>query len=91
MLNKLWFALCVLLLSVSISADVPVEVHVKNLSSGSDSDRISACYFLGKEKKESKYLSEIQEVLKTTDNSRVAVACANALGYIQELNFLFTI
>ena len=84
MLNKLWFALCVLLLSVSISADVPVEVHVKNLSSGSDSDRISACYFLGKEKKESKYLSEIQEVLKTTDNSRVAVACANALGYIQE-------
>ena len=84
MLNKIWFALCVFILSVSISAEVPVEVHVKNLSSGSDSDKISACHFLGKEKQESKYLSEIQEVLKTTDNSRVAVACANALGYIQE-------
>ena len=63
---------------------MPIEVHVKNLSTGTNSDKIAACNFLGKEKSEKKYLSEIQETLKATDNSRVAVACANALGYIQE-------
>ena len=83
---KVQFQLFILifLFSISIMADVPIEVHVKNLSSGTDLDKISACNYLGKENKEKKYISEIQETLKAADNSRVAVACANALGYIQE-------
>ncbi len=84
MFNKFFFHICFFLTSVSIMADVPIEVHVKNLSAGTDSDKIAACNFLGKEKQEKKYVSEIQEALKSADNSRVAVACANALGYIQE-------
>ena len=50
---------------------MPIEVHVKNLSSGTDLDKISACNYLGKENKEKKYIVEIQETLKTADNSRV--------------------
>lgn len=81
---KFKLSIFIFLFCISIFADVPIEVHVKNLSSGTDLDKISACNYLGKENKEKKYIAEIQETLKTADNSRVAVACANALGYIQE-------
>ncbi|HMV43432.1 MAG TPA: HEAT repeat domain-containing protein [Leptospiraceae bacterium] len=68
---------------ISISAEVPIDIHIKNLSSGTESDKIAACNYLGKEK-ETKYISEVQEALKTTDSPKVAVSCANALGYFQE-------
>lgn len=67
----------------SLGAEVPLEVHVKNLSSGTDLDKINACNYLGKEK-EKKYLTEIQETLKSSDNPKVAASCATALGYFQE-------
>ena len=84
MFNKYTFLFLLLFSSVSIFGGVPIEIHVKNLSAGTDLDKISACNYLGKENKEKKYISDIQEALKNADNARVAVACANALGYIQE-------
>lgn len=84
MFNKNFFYLCIFFFSFSLLAEVPVEVHVKNLSKGTESEKIAACNYLGKDKAEKKYISEIQDALKVADNSKVAVACANALGYIQE-------
>mgnify|MGYP006351149557 CR=1 FL=1 len=85
MFNKNFFYISIIFFSFSfLRAEVSVDVHVKNLSKGTESEKMAACNFLGKEKSEKKYISEIQETLKLSDNSKVAIACANALGYIQE-------
>jgi hypothetical protein len=84
MVIKIFLYLSLFFMSASIFAEVALEVHVKNLSKGTESEKIAACNHLGKEKSEKKYISEIQETLKNTDNPKVAIACANALGYMQE-------
>jgi len=84
MLKHNFFFFCIFLVNVSIFAEVGIDQHVKNLSSGTNSEKIAACNFLGKEKSEKKYLTELQGTLGNTNNAKVAVACANALGYIQD-------
>lgn len=58
------------------------EEHIKALSAGTDNDKIQACKFLGKEKKDKTAISEIINTLNNTDSSKVKIACSTALGYI---------
>lgn len=83
MFKQSFFLICILGTFVSLAAEVELDIHVKNLSSGTEAEKIAACDIIGREKK---YISEIQDLLKRTSSPRVAVACANSLGYIQEKN-----
>ncbi|MBK8394563.1 MAG: HEAT repeat domain-containing protein [Leptospiraceae bacterium] len=83
MLKEIVFIYCIFIFVFSIFAD-DIEVHGKNLSSGTDAEKTLACTVLGKEKAEKKYITDIQNTLKNTNNTKVAIACANALGYLQE-------
>lgn len=73
------------LLFFSLSAEeLNTDQHIKNLTSGTDNDKIVACNHLGKEKAEKKAIPEIISLLKTTENPKVASAAAIALGYLKE-------
>ncbi|MBE7413531.1 MAG: HEAT repeat domain-containing protein [Leptospiraceae bacterium] len=68
-----------------IAAEKSADEHLKALSSGTDEEKIAACVYFGKEVKKGKdALPQIIALLKATDNSKVAVSAAVALGYIKE-------
>lgn len=68
----------------SLFAEKSADEHLKALSSGTDEEKISACKFLGNEKKDKTSIKQIIALLKATDNPKVAAAAAIALGYIKE-------
>jgi len=71
--------------SVSVwSADKSADEHLKALSSGTDEEKIAACRFLGNDKKDESAIPELINLLKATDNPKVAAATAVALGYIKK-------
>lgn len=62
-----------------------VDSYLSSLKSGSDSEKEQACTYLGEKGSNmaKTVVSEVIIALKTTTNSDVALACANALGYFK--------
>ncbi len=73
-----------LFITAGLFAEKTADEHIKALSSGTDQEKISACKFLGNEKKDKTAIKPIIALLKATDNPKVAAAAAVALGYIKE-------
>lgn len=81
---RLTAAITAVMLSTSVYAEKTKEEHLNALGAGTDADKILACKFLGNAKKDKTAVGEIINTLNATDNNRVAIACAVALGYIGE-------
>ncbi|MCE9499703.1 MAG: HEAT repeat domain-containing protein [Leptospira sp.] len=66
------------------SAEKTADEQLKALSSGTDEEKIAACRYLGNDKKDETAINELINLLKATDNPKVAAAAAVALGYIKK-------
>lgn len=67
----------------SLFAEKSTEEHIKALSSGSDQEKIESALYLGS-KKEKTAIPELINLLNRTNDAKVAVPAAIALGEIAE-------
>jgi hypothetical protein len=82
-MKKFYFFILLLVL-LNCSSSENRNSNLIKLNSGTESEKISACTYFGKESKDKSVLKDIFEIIKKSESKSVQISCINALGYIAE-------
>lgn len=83
MMKLIFYGYIILLLMDCSSEEIRMS-ELKKLNSGTDSERIESCIYFGKEKSDKIIVSEVGNVIKTSENKNVVLSCIQSLGFIGE-------